>query len=415
MAALHDHLTELSIPTRLRADTRLARRLVAPLVVLLAVGLLGGSPATAAPSTAAEAQSEHDRVAAEVAGIEQRVRDAEARLEQMALQAEEAAGAVLAAEAALETAQQHADAIAAELAAVRAAVDRTQDDVATIGREAYMGGDETFGQMELVLHADGPGELLQQAATLDVLGRERSLVLEELVVAEAREAQLDAEAQAAVAERDAATRAAEEAQAAADGLLAEAQAEFDVLIADKVALDAQLQDAEIRLLALRGAENAAAAWAAQEAEKQAAQQAASTLTATGGGIAPTQGRVTSCYGARWGTMHLGIDIAAPIGTPVFTPEPGVVLEAGPASGFGLAVAIQHRDGAITVYGHVNQIFVQPGQVVERGHQIAEVGNRGQSTGPHLHFEVHHGGLYADRANPAPWLAQRGVSLGGSCG
>ena len=129
---------------------------------------------------------------------------------------------------------------------------------------------------------------------------------------------------------------------------------------------------------------------------------------------PTAGRVTSCYGARWGTMHLGVDIAAPIGTPIFTPEPGVVLQAGPASGFGLAVAIQHHDGAITVYGHINQFFVSPGQVVEGGQQIAEVGNRGQSTGPHLHFETHVGGLYANRVNPAPWLTARGISLGGGC-
>jgi murein DD-endopeptidase MepM/ murein hydrolase activator NlpD len=124
--------------------------------------------------------------------------------------------------------------------------------------------------------------------------------------------------------------------------------------------------------------------------------------------------VTSCYGPRWGTLHAGVDIAAPIGTPVFTPEDGIVLQAGPASGFGLAVAVQHGDGTITLYGHVNQMFVSAGQVVAAGQQIAEVGNRGQSTGPHLHFEVHRDGLYEDRANPVPWLNARGISLGGGC-
>jgi murein DD-endopeptidase MepM/ murein hydrolase activator NlpD len=111
-------------------------------------------------------------------------------------------------------------------------------------------------------------------------------------------------------------------------------------------------------------------------------------------------------------MHYGVDIAAPIGTPVYAPEGGVVLQAGPASGFGLAVYVQHADGSITLYGHVNQFFVAAGQVVSAGQQIAEVGNRGQSTGPHLHFEVHHGGLYANRSNPIPWLSARGISLGG---
>jgi murein DD-endopeptidase MepM/ murein hydrolase activator NlpD len=99
---------------------------------------------------------------------------------------------------------------------------------------------------------------------------------------------------------------------------------------------------------------------------------------------------------------------------VHTPEAGVVRQAGPASGFGLAVAIEHGDGTITLYGHVNQYFVSVGQSVAAGQQIAEVGNRGQSTGPHLHFETHTGGLYANRVNPVPWLSARGISLGGGC-
>ena len=113
-------------------------------------------------------------------------------------------------------------------------------------------------------------------------------------------------------------------------------------------------------------------------------------------------------------MHYGVDIAASIGTPIYAPEGGRVLQAGPASGFGLVVYIQHADGSITVYGHINAYFVTAGQQVARGQQIAEVGNRGQSTGPHLHFEVHNGGLYKNRSNPVSWLSARGVSLGGGC-
>ena len=349
-------------------------------------------------------------MAAQVADIETRVRDAEDNLQRMTVEAEAASGAALAAQAQLDSAQQRAEQTAAQLAEVRAAVDRTQDDVAAIGREAYMGGDEAYSKMQMVLDAQGPGELLQQAATLDLLGEERSAVLEELEESEAREARLDREARAAVAERDAAARAAQEAQAAADAQLAAAQADFDRLAAEKVALDEQLRAAEIRLLSLQGNANPEATWT----QVQAAEESVGRLTAVAGAVAPTNGRVTSCYGSRWGAMHFGLDIAAPIGTPVYTPEPGVVLQAGPASGFGLAVSVQHQDGAITVYGHVNQFFVRPGQVVAGGERIAEVGNRGQSTGPHLHFEVHQGGLYADRSNPVPWLAKRGIQLGGSC-
>jgi len=113
-------------------------------------------------------------------------------------------------------------------------------------------------------------------------------------------------------------------------------------------------------------------------------------------------------------MHYGVDIAAPIGTPIYAPEGGVVLQAGPASGFGLAVYLQHGDGSITLYGHISSYSVAAGQQVTAGQQIAAVGNTGQSTGAHLHFEVHQGGLYQNRTNPVPWLTQRGIPLGGSC-
>jgi murein DD-endopeptidase MepM/ murein hydrolase activator NlpD len=89
---------------------------------------------------------------------------------------------------------------------------------------------------------------------------------------------------------------------------------------------------------------------------------------------------------------------------------GVVLEAGPASGFGLAVYIQHANGDVTVYGHMEKILVTAGQVVKAGDTIALLGNRGQTTGPHLHFEVHKGGIDGTKINPVPWLRARGVSL-----
>ena len=127
---------------------------------------------------------------------------------------------------------------------------------------------------------------------------------------------------------------------------------------------------------------------------------------------PTAGRISSCYGSRWGVTHFGVDIAAPIGTPIYAATPASVQRAGAATGFGLAVYIRGDDGAVTVYGHVNRYFVSDGERVSAGEQIAEVGNRGQSTGPHLHFEVHPGGaMYGGQVDPVPWLAARGVSIG----
>ncbi len=128
-------------------------------------------------------------------------------------------------------------------------------------------------------------------------------------------------------------------------------------------------------------------------------------------VAPVNGaRLTSGFGARWGTVHAGIDLAAPMRTPEYAVMDGVVLEAGAASGYGLVVYIQHDDGDVTVYGHMDEILVQPGQVVRAGDTIALLGNRGQSTGPHLHFEVHKGGLDGTKVDPLPWLRERGVSI-----
>ncbi|MGY1724296.1 M23 family metallopeptidase [Blastococcus sp. SYSU DS0533] len=154
--------------------------------------------------------------------------------------------------------------------------------------------------------------------------------------------------------------------------------------------------------------------AASRAERQAAAEAAAAAAAEAArpkAVLPVAGaRLTSGYGGRWGTFHYGIDLAAPMRTPEYAAVDGVVLRAGSASGFGLAVYILHDSGDVTVYGHMDKILVSPGQYVEAGETIALLGNRGQSTGPHLHFEVHKGGLDGKRVDPIPWLAARGVHV-----
>jgi murein DD-endopeptidase MepM/ murein hydrolase activator NlpD len=114
---------------------------------------------------------------------------------------------------------------------------------------------------------------------------------------------------------------------------------------------------------------------------------------------------------RWGEMHEGIDLAGPLGSPILAVGDGVVIKAGPADGFGNWVVIQHANGDVSIYGHMRYYYVQVGQVVTAGEKIAVVGNEGQSTGPHLHFEIHQGGLEGTKIDPVPWLTARGIGVG----
>ncbi len=401
MATLHRLNTVVRCATSPRSRTRAPRRAV--VVAAAVAGLLAGTPvvAGAAPAPAASEQASLEE---QVKAIEEQVKAAEEQLQRMTVEAEAAADAALVARAQLAQGQAEAQRTAAELAVAQADVAGAEEDIAQLGREAYMGAEERYGDLELILDAQSPTELLQQAATMEQLGDHRAERLQEFLTVQARVEEADRAAQAAVAQLGDLARTAEEAERAANEHLARAQADYDARAAEKARLDEELRLAGERLLASQGAADPGAAWSAR-------QSLASSADVSG---MPAAGRVTSCYGPRWGTMHQGVDIAAPIGTPIHVPEDGVVLQAGAASGFGQAVYVQHGDGQITLYGHVNQFYVSAGQVVKAGDHIADIGNKGQSTGPHLHFEVHQGGLYASRVNPMPWLRSHGIALGGAC-
>lgn len=125
-------------------------------------------------------------------------------------------------------------------------------------------------------------------------------------------------------------------------------------------------------------------------------------------VKPAEGVFTSGFGPRWGSFHNGIDIANVNGTPILAIMDGIVLDSGPASGYGNWIRIQHEDGTISLYGHMDTLDVTVGQQVHAGQRIAGMGNQGFSTGTHLHFEVHPGG--GGPVDPAAWLAERGISV-----
>jgi murein DD-endopeptidase MepM/ murein hydrolase activator NlpD len=137
-----------------------------------------------------------------------------------------------------------------------------------------------------------------------------------------------------------------------------------------------------------------------ESAALAAQIRESSGGSTGGGssssgfIWPVNGVVTSGFGWRWGRMHEGIDIVAPTGTSIRAAAAGTVIYAGYMGGYGNIVIIDHGDGLSTAYAHQSAIYVGSGSV-SQGTVIGAVGSTGNSTGPHLHFEVRVNGSAVD--------------------
>jgi murein DD-endopeptidase MepM/ murein hydrolase activator NlpD len=110
---------------------------------------------------------------------------------------------------------------------------------------------------------------------------------------------------------------------------------------------------------------------------------------------PTRGTLTSRFGSRWGSVHEGIDLATPIGTPVKAADGGVVTWAGSRGSYGNLVIVDHGGGYATYYGHLSKIHVKVGTKVYKGQKIAASGNTGRSTGPHVHFEIKKNGKSVD--------------------
>jgi murein DD-endopeptidase MepM/ murein hydrolase activator NlpD len=119
-------------------------------------------------------------------------------------------------------------------------------------------------------------------------------------------------------------------------------------------------------------------------------------------IMPTQGWLTSAFSSmrehpilHIARPHEGIDVTAPMGSPIEAPAAGVVTDAGWESGYGNTVTIDHGYGVTTKFAHASKLLVKTGQRVQRGQRIALVGNTGLATGPHLHYEVHVNGRPVD--------------------
>ena len=130
------------------------------------------------------------------------------------------------------------------------------------------------------------------------------------------------------------------------------------------------------------------------------------------GLWPVTGRLMGGFGERTdpfsgeGARHTGVDISAPMGTPVKATADGVIVSAGWNSGYGRCVVIDHGNGYQTLYGHLSKIDVMEGEEIRQGETLGLVGMTGRATGPHLHYEVR---IHSTPVNPYRYLAHASVT------
>jgi murein DD-endopeptidase MepM/ murein hydrolase activator NlpD len=208
-------------------------------------------------------------------------------------------------------------------------------------------------------------------------------------------------------------QAAEEARLRAAKLAATAtlnQRRALALAASK-ALAAQKRAAAVKAAAAAKAAAIAKANAKAAAIAKAKAAAAARAAAAPKIVLPTTGyHLTARFGqagGRWAANHTGLDFAAPIGTPVRSVMAGTVIQAEFAGAYGRQVKVRHANGTVTSYSHMSEFDVSVGDSVSAGSKVGAIGVTGNTTGPHLHFEVLPGGGPA--INPEPWLEARGIN------
>jgi murein DD-endopeptidase MepM/ murein hydrolase activator NlpD len=266
-------------------------------------------------------------------------------------------------------------------------------------RELYM----TDGPdaLAFVLGTASFADLIDNLDLLNRIGRQDERIAARVKasrdgVADARRRTKAARVEAAHVEAAVASATSEQ-----QGVVSRLVASRDALVAarrDKSATLASIRDDRASTLAeIDALEEQSAVLA--ERIRQAQQQSSSVpvVVPSGSGVLgwPVSGPVTSGFGLRWGRMHEGIDIAVAEGTPVRAAGAGTVIYAGWMGGYGNLVVVDHGNGLSTAYAHNSSLGVGVGQSVTAGQVVSYSGNTGNSTGPHVHFEVRVNGSAVD--------------------
>ncbi|MCT9143393.1 M23 family metallopeptidase [Streptomyces violarus] len=167
------------------------------------------------------------------------------------------------------------------------------------------------------------------------------------------------------------------------------------------------------------AEAVKAAAAKKAAEKKAAAKKAAAKKAKPSWVDPVKKYKLSASfaqnGGMWQSTHSGQDFAVPSGTQVVAAHGGTVVKAGgngagDGPAYGNAVVIKHGNGTYSQYAHLSKVTVNVGQIVKTGQEIAKSGNTGNSSGPHLHFEIRTTANYGSAVDPVKFLRAKGVTV-----
>jgi murein DD-endopeptidase MepM/ murein hydrolase activator NlpD len=366
----------------------------------------------AANVRAQQAAADYERAVAALPGAEAAVADAQGR--------------VAAAEAAIRRAQREADAARAEqagadrqLSDAAAKVDEARDGVSRFAAATYRGGD--LQMLTSLIEAGSPDQFAVRIGYLDEIAARRQEAVDQLTVARAkaseqrsiaaaanrRAQQAAAAADRALADSRAAAAAAQAASERVQALAAQREAAMAAANRERSAVLARYEDLKAESARVEAELRAAAARRAPAATNTPAPVAPSS-----GGyfLMPTNGRKTSNFGMRFHPLfkawilHSGMDIGAGTGTPIAASADGEVINAGWRGGYGNYTCVDHGRyqgrSIATCYAHQSQVLVRGGQQVRRGQLIGRVGSTGNSTGPHLHYEVRLNGSPVD---PAPFL------------
>lgn len=416
----------------LRKRARRAAMLAAGVVAI--AGLLLGSPGMLAPSQAivsdlptwadVEAAKQNEAAtAAKITQIEGLLAAVQQEVAQTQAELTAATTAQIEAEAAYDEARMRADALAEKADQSAREADEASKQAASLVAQLYRSGG-VDRNVALFLEADGSAadQLLARLAQVEKATERNTAVADAASLAQNNATTLGKAAKAASDERDRLRQEAVERKEAAGRAANAAADKLAAQEAQKVQLDAQLaalKDTTAtttagyeQRLQLEAEEKARLE---EEARRRAAEEAAANPGGGGGGgggqvAGNWRIPLNSYYVSDWwgaGRAHTGVDLAAPLRTPIYAAASGTVTMSGfynPC--YGYVVEISHGGGVATRYAHqIQQPIVRYGQWVNMGEVIGYIGTTGCSLGPHLHFEVYTNGYPID---PAPFFAARGL-------